>query len=138
MGGSPSTPSPATGGSTRTSPKAARPAPPSTSGRSSATRASSVATRLRRRTLAIPQCGIFASSWVAPSQGRRAPPRGDRRQRRRSQLLGPVRRALHQLRLRLFPVRDPWQRLPYEAPLAMFGEGARHGFDWVFEGDTTI
>jgi hypothetical protein len=52
-------------------------------------------------------------------------------------LLGPVRRALHQLRLRLFPVRDPWQRLPYEAPLALFGDGARHGFDWVFEGVTS-
>jgi len=55
-----------------------------------------------------------------------------------SRVLGPVRRALHQLRLRLFPVRDPWQRLPYEAPLAMFGEGARHGFDWVFEGESTV
>jgi len=53
-------------------------------------------------------------------------------------LLGPVRRALHQLRLRLFPVRDPWQRLPYEAPLDVYGDGARHGFDWVFEGDSTI
>ena len=53
-------------------------------------------------------------------------------------MLGPVRRALHQLRLRLFPVRDPWQRLPYEAPLAMFGDGARHGFDWVFEGESTV
>lgn len=53
-------------------------------------------------------------------------------------LLGPVRRALHQLRLRLFPVRDPWQRLPYEAPLDVYGVGARHGFDWVFEGDSTI
>jgi hypothetical protein len=55
-----------------------------------------------------------------------------------SRLLGPVRRALHQLRLRLFPVRDPWQRLPYEAPLAMFGDGARHGFDWVFDGDSNV
>ncbi len=27
-------------------------------------------------------------------------------------------------------------RLPYEAPLAAFGDGARHGFDWVFEGQT--
>jgi hypothetical protein len=53
-------------------------------------------------------------------------------------LFGPVRRALHQLRLRLFPVRDPWQRLPYEAPLDVYGDGARHGFDWVFEGDSTI
>lgn len=48
--------------------------------------------------------------------------------------------ALHHLRLRLFPVRDPWTRLPYEAPLALYGEGARRGFDWVFEGEsvTTI
>jgi transglutaminase-like cysteine proteinase BTLCP len=53
-------------------------------------------------------------------------------------LVSPFRRALHQLRLRLFPVRDPWQRLPYEAPLAMFGDGARHGFDWVFEGDSRV
>ena len=53
-------------------------------------------------------------------------------------MFGPVRRAVHQLRLRLFPVRDPWQRLAYEAPLAMFGEGARHGFDWVFEGESAI
>ena len=53
-------------------------------------------------------------------------------------LFGPVRRALHQLRLRLFPVRDPWQRLPYEAPLAVFGDGARHGFDWVFEGESAV
>jgi hypothetical protein len=51
-------------------------------------------------------------------------------------LFAPFRRALHQLRLRLFPVRDPWVRLPYEAPLVAFGDGARHGFDWVFEGET--
>jgi hypothetical protein len=53
-------------------------------------------------------------------------------------LIGPVRRALHQLRLRLFTVRDPWQRLPYEAPLGLFGDGARHGFDWVFEGESAV
>jgi hypothetical protein len=51
-------------------------------------------------------------------------------------LFAPVRRVLHMLRLRLFRVRDPWARLPYEAPLAAFGDGARHGFDWVFEGPT--
>ena len=51
-------------------------------------------------------------------------------------LFEPVRRALHQLRLRLSPVRDPWVRLPDEAPLVAFGDGARHGFDWVFEGET--
>jgi hypothetical protein len=55
-----------------------------------------------------------------------------------ARLFDPVRRAVHQLRLRLFPVRDPWQRLSYEAPLAMFGEGVRHGFDWVFEGESAI
>ena len=55
-----------------------------------------------------------------------------------SGLFGPVRRAFHQLRLRLFPIHDPWQRLPYEAPLVMFGEGARNGFDWVFDGDTSV
>ena len=53
-------------------------------------------------------------------------------------LIAPFRRAAHQLRLRLFPVRDPWVRLPYEAPLVMFGDGARHGFDWVFEGETEV
>ena len=53
-------------------------------------------------------------------------------------LIAPVRRAFHQLRLRLFPVRDPWVRLPYEAPLVMYGEGARHGFDWVFEGESEV
>lgn len=53
-------------------------------------------------------------------------------------LFAPIQRAVHQLRLRLFPVRDPWVRLPYEAPLVAFGDGARHGFDWVFDGDTTI
>jgi len=53
-------------------------------------------------------------------------------------LIAPFRRAFHQLRLRLFPVRDPWERLPYEAPLVMFGDGARHGFDWVFEGDSGV
>lgn len=53
-------------------------------------------------------------------------------------LLSPVRRALHQLRLRLLPVRDPWERLPYEAPLTLFGEGARHGFDWVFDGESHV
>lgn len=53
-------------------------------------------------------------------------------------LLSPVRAALHRLRLRLFPVRDPWKRLPYEAPLSAFGDGARHGFDWVFEGESAI
>jgi hypothetical protein len=50
-------------------------------------------------------------------------------------LSGAVRQALHHLRLRLFPVRDPWARLPIEAPLAVYG-GARHGFDWVFEGES--
>jgi hypothetical protein len=49
-------------------------------------------------------------------------------------LFAPLRRALHRLRLRLSPVRDPWVRLPLEAPLVAFGDGARHGFDWVFEG----
>lgn len=29
-------------------------------------------------------------------------------------------------------------RLPYEPPLSVFGEGARHGFDWVFEGETSV
>ena len=53
-------------------------------------------------------------------------------------LITPVRRAFHQLRLRFFPVRDPWVRLPYEAPLGMFGDGARHGFDWVFEGESGV
>ena len=42
------------------------------------------------------------------------------------------------MRLRLFPVRDPWGRLRHEAPLALFGSGARHGFDWVFEGDSQV
>lgn len=55
-----------------------------------------------------------------------------------AKLFTPFRRALHQLRLRFFPVRDPWVRLPYEAPLVMYGEGARHGFDWVFEGGSEI
>ena len=41
------------------------------------------------------------------------------------------------VRLRLLPVRDPWVRLPYEAPLAAFGDGARRGFDWVFEGESS-
>lgn len=53
-------------------------------------------------------------------------------------LFAPFRRAAHQLRLRLFPVRDPWVRLTYEAPLVLFGGGARHGFDWVFEGETEV
>ena len=53
-------------------------------------------------------------------------------------LIAPFRRAAHQLRLRLFPVRDPWARLPYEAPLVMFGDGARHGFEWVFEGESGV
>jgi hypothetical protein len=53
-------------------------------------------------------------------------------------LFAPFRRALHQLKLRFFPVRDPWRRLPYEAPLAVFGDGARHGFDWVFDGETAV
>jgi len=53
-------------------------------------------------------------------------------------LLSPVRRALRHLRLRLFPVRDPWERLAYEPPLDAFGEGARHDFDWVFEGESAI
>lgn len=49
-----------------------------------------------------------------------------------------MRRALRHLRLRLFPVRDPWARLPDEAPLVAFGDGVRHGFDWVFEGECSI
>lgn len=53
-------------------------------------------------------------------------------------MFAPIRRALHQLRLRFFPVRDPWERLPYEAPLVMFGDGARHGFEWVFEGASAV
>jgi hypothetical protein len=38
--------------------------------------------------------------------------------------------------LRLLPVRDPWTRLPLEAPLALYGDGARRGFDWYFEGES--
>src|SRR5262245_16244551 len=53
-------------------------------------------------------------------------------------MFAPFRRALHQLRLRFFAVHDPWVRLPYEAPLGMFGDGARNGFDWVFEGESTV
>ena len=53
-------------------------------------------------------------------------------------MFAPIRRALHQLRLRFFPVHDPWERLPYEAPLVMFGDGARHGFEWVFEGASAV
>ena len=53
-------------------------------------------------------------------------------------LIGAARQALHHLRLRLFPVRDPWVRLPLEAPLGLYGGGARRGFDWVFEGDSSI
>jgi hypothetical protein len=53
-------------------------------------------------------------------------------------LFAPIRRALHQLRLRFFPVRDPWERLPYEAPLVMFGDGPRRGFDWIFEGASAV
>lgn len=53
-------------------------------------------------------------------------------------LIGAVRQALHHLRLRLFPVRDPWERLPFEAPLAVYGGGARRGFDWVFEGESGV
>jgi hypothetical protein len=37
----------------------------------------------------------------------------------------------------MFRVRDPWVRLPYEAPLALYGAGARRDFDWVFEGEST-
>jgi len=55
-----------------------------------------------------------------------------------SPLFRGVRQALHHLRLRLFPVRDPWARLPLEAPLAVYGDGARRGFDWVFEGDSAV
>ena len=29
-------------------------------------------------------------------------------------------------------------RLPLEAPLALFGDGARRGFDWVFDGESAI
>jgi hypothetical protein len=53
-------------------------------------------------------------------------------------LVGAVRQALHHLRLRLFAVRDPWARLPLEAPLSAYGGGARHGFDWVFEGESAV
>ena len=53
-------------------------------------------------------------------------------------MFAPIRRALHQLRLRFIAVRDPWERLPYEAPLVMFGDGARHGFEWVFEGASAV
>ena len=55
-----------------------------------------------------------------------------------SPLFRGVRQALHHLKLRLFPVQNPWTRLPLEAPLAFYGDGARRGFDWVFEGDSAI
>src|SRR5678816_3685764 len=81
----------------------------------------------------------MGSSRAATSCGTGSGGRGREVTRRSAaEFLSPFRRALHQLRLRLFPVRDPWQRLPYEAPLAMFGDGARHGFDWVFEGDSRV
>jgi hypothetical protein len=42
------------------------------------------------------------------------------------------------LALRLFPVRDPWERLPFDAPLAAYGDGARRDFSWVFEGESAV
>ena len=111
MGGSPSTPRPATGGSTRTSPRA---------------RATGTTVHYRsfvsdkgeqKRYTFAPKDARDSTVWDLREQLRRSESVVGRRRREVSRggaagLFGPVRRALHQLRLRLFPVRDPWQRLP--------------------------
>ena len=52
--------------------------------------------------------------------------------------LSAVLHPFGRLALRFLPVRDPWARLPYDAPLEAFGEGARRDFAWVFEGDSAV
>lgn len=45
-----------------------------------------------------------------------------------------ISRALCYLLLRTVPAREPWERIPCEVPLQMFGKGARKDFSWYFEG----
>ena len=36
------------------------------------------------------------------------------------------------------PRRDPWQRVACTVPLSAYGQGARHGFRWYFDGDSRV
>lgn len=43
-------------------------------------------------------------------------------------------RTICRLLLRTVPARGPWERIPCDVPLRMFGKGARKDFSWYFEG----
>ena len=48
-----------------------------------------------------------------------------------------LRPALRLL-LRALPHEDPWGRLEYRVPVSTYGAGAKHDFDWYFEGDSQV
>lgn len=47
-------------------------------------------------------------------------------------------RPAWRLVLRLIPVDDPWERLEYAVPTRRYGLGAKHDFDWYFEGESSV
>ncbi len=40
--------------------------------------------------------------------------------------------------LRVIPAPDPWERIGYRVPPRRFGPGSSHGFEWYFEGESTV
>ena len=42
------------------------------------------------------------------------------------------------LLVRVLPREDPWGRVDHRIPLRHFGAGARHGFEWYFEGESAV
>jgi hypothetical protein len=40
--------------------------------------------------------------------------------------------------LRVLPPQDPWRRLEYRVAVRHYGWGARHDFDWYFEGESGV
>jgi hypothetical protein len=53
-------------------------------------------------------------------------------------VLATLTRPLLRVLLRLAPVDDPWERLDARVGLQYYGSGARHDFDWYFDGPTAV
>ena len=47
-------------------------------------------------------------------------------------------RPAWRLFLRVMPEEDPWERFEHRVPLRHYGTGARHDFEWYFDGESAI
>jgi hypothetical protein len=53
-------------------------------------------------------------------------------------ILAPITQPLLRAVLPLYGEDDPWERLGTWVPLHAYGPGAKHEFDWYFEGESTV